>query len=59
MRAMLERFEASPNSPKRAASYVSGAVISTVAGGALETCRFCVPWKDWRAGALRNLMRIA
>jgi hypothetical protein len=34
VRALLERLGASPNSPKRAASYVSSAVIGTVAGGA-------------------------
>ena len=34
VRALLERLGASPNSPKRAASYLSGAVLSTMAGGA-------------------------
>jgi hypothetical protein len=33
VRALLERLGASPSSPKRAVSYVSGAVLSSVAGG--------------------------
>ncbi len=34
VRALLERLGASPGSPQRAASYVSGAVLSSLAGGA-------------------------
>jgi hypothetical protein len=33
VRALIERLGASPNSPQRAASYVSGAVFGSMAGG--------------------------
>lgn len=33
LRELLERIGSSPHSPKRAASYVSGAVLGTLAGG--------------------------
>ena len=35
LRALLERLGSSPHSPKRAASYVSGAVLGTLAGGTM------------------------